>query len=164
MILLYALILYVLFLKALPFVLYPNYMLPGKVERYPALVELSERLRGKDKRETIENAFAYLREHHGSDDKIWIRENLMTLFRVGDFSTSRTSTRTVSCGVIPWPYMKSHREYYGEIGTCLPAEIRKFRLQTLQVSSGYDSSPPSTFSVFARNFRISSRHVISCKA
>ncbi|NTV55085.1 MAG: hypothetical protein HGA16_01125 [Candidatus Moranbacteria bacterium] len=87
MILLYALILYVLFLKALPFVLYPNYMLPGKVERYPALVDFSERLRGKDRQETLENAFRYLREHHGSDDKIWIWENLITLLQVGDFST-----------------------------------------------------------------------------
>ncbi|NTV55212.1 MAG: hypothetical protein HGA16_01795 [Candidatus Moranbacteria bacterium] len=164
MMLLYALILYVLFLKALPFVLYPNYMLPGKVERYPALVELSEKLRGKDRKETLGNAFAYLRKHHKSDDRIWIGKNLLTLLRVGDFSTKSYLARTVSCGAIPWPYMKSHREYYGEIGTCLPAEIRKFRLQTLQVSSGYDSSPPSTFSVFARNFRISSRHVISCKA
>ncbi|MEI7749859.1 MAG: hypothetical protein WCJ25_02545 [Candidatus Moraniibacteriota bacterium] len=62
-------------------------MLPGKVERYPALVELSEKLRGKDRRETLGNAFAYLREHHASDDKIWLRENLMTLLQIGDFST-----------------------------------------------------------------------------
>ncbi len=87
MILLYALILYVLLLKALPFVLYPNYLLPGKVERYPALVELSETLRGKDRKETLENAFAYLRKHHKSDDRIWIGKNLLTLLRVGDFST-----------------------------------------------------------------------------
>ena len=87
MILLYALILYVLLLKVLPFVLYPNYMLPGKVERYPALVALAAKLRDKDKRETLENAFAYLREHHASDDKIWKWKNLSTLLLIGDFST-----------------------------------------------------------------------------
>lgn len=87
MVLLLLFILYVLFLKALPFVLYPNYLLPGKVERYPALVLLSEKLRGKDRRETLENAFRYLREHHASDHAIRKWGNIRTLFLIGDFST-----------------------------------------------------------------------------
>lgn len=82
-----SLIAYILTLKVLPFVLYPNYLLPGKVERYPALVELSQRLRGKDRRETLENAFAYLREHHASDHGIWKWGNIRALFFIGDFST-----------------------------------------------------------------------------
>ncbi|NTW75893.1 MAG: hypothetical protein HGB34_03245 [Candidatus Moranbacteria bacterium] len=87
MILLYTLILYVLLLKVLPFVLYPNYLRSGKVERYPALVELSEKLRSKDRQETLRNAFAYLREHHASDGRIWKWKNLATLLLAGDFST-----------------------------------------------------------------------------
>jgi len=87
MILLYAIILYILLLKVLPFTLYPNYMLQGKVERYPAIVALAMELRGKDKRETLENVFAYLREHHASEKKIWNRNNLSTLLLIGDFST-----------------------------------------------------------------------------
>lgn len=87
MIFLYILISYLLFLKLLPFILYPNYLLPGKIEKYPALIKLSKELKGCDKRETLEKAFRYLRGRHKSDDAIWRPENLKTLFLVGDFST-----------------------------------------------------------------------------
>ena len=42
----------------------------------------------------------------------------------------------------------------------MPAEKLKFRLQTLQASSGYDSNPYSVFRLFARNFQFSSRQGI----
>ncbi|NTV41203.1 MAG: hypothetical protein HGA61_02930 [Candidatus Moranbacteria bacterium] len=87
MFLIYIIILYLLLLKVLPFVLYPNYLLPGKVEKYPSLVKLSMEIRGKDKKETLENVFRYLRKYHHSEDKIWKWENLATLFWIGDFST-----------------------------------------------------------------------------
>jgi hypothetical protein len=87
MFLIYIIILYLLLLKVLPFVLYPNYLLPGKVEKYPSLVKLSMELRGKDKKETLENVFRYLRKYHHSEDKIWKWESLATLFWISDFST-----------------------------------------------------------------------------
>ena len=87
MIFFYILIGYLLLLKLLPFILYPNYLLPGKIEQYSSLIELSIKLRGVGKQQTLENAFQYLREKHASDDKIWRWKNLATLFWVGDFST-----------------------------------------------------------------------------
>ena len=111
--------LYILLLKVLPFVLYPNYLLPGKVERYPAIVALALELRGKDKRETLENAFAYLREHHASNDKIWKWKNLSTLFLVGDFSTEPYFDRecflwchTKALHEIPPPIVSENRSQF----------------------------------------------------
>lgn len=87
MLFIYIFISYILFFKVLPFVLYPNYLLPGKIERYLALVQLARSLRGKDKKETLENVFQYLRKYHRSEKTIWKWENLATLFWIGDFST-----------------------------------------------------------------------------
>ena len=80
-------LLYVLLLKVLPFVLYPNYLRSGKVERYPALVERARKLRGLNREETLRNAFTYLREYHPSDHAIWKWESLKSLLLIGDFST-----------------------------------------------------------------------------
>ena len=87
MIFVYLLISYLLLLKLLPFILYPNYLLPGKVEDYSALVQIAKKLKGQNKQQTLENVFQYLRQKHKSDDKIWRWKNLVTLFWVGDFST-----------------------------------------------------------------------------
>ena len=89
MIFLYILICYLFFLKLLPFILYPNYLLPGKIEGYPALIRVAKKLKGQDKQQTLSNIFQYLREKHSSDDKIWQWKNLATLFWVGDFSTQK---------------------------------------------------------------------------
>jgi len=80
-------LLYVLLLKALPFVLYPNYLFPGKVERYLTLVEYARKLRGSNREETLRNAFTYLREYYPSDHAIWKWESLKSLLLIGDFST-----------------------------------------------------------------------------
>lgn len=87
MLVLYGILLYLFFCKVVPFLLYPNYLRPGRVERYPALVDLARKLRGADREETLRNAYTYLREYHPSNHIIWKWESLKSLFLIGDFST-----------------------------------------------------------------------------
>ena len=83
----YLLIIYVVFCKLWPYCFYPNYLRKSKIENYPELIELSSKLRGNNKLETIENVYGYMQQTYSGNDDILKLRNLLSVFNLGDFST-----------------------------------------------------------------------------
>src|SRR3989344_634448 len=78
---------YILFCKAWPYFLYPNYFRKSKVEDYPELKKLASELKGADTRQTIENVYAYMQRTYTGFSEIWKIKSLLSVFQFGDFST-----------------------------------------------------------------------------
>ena len=85
---------YIIFCKAWPYFLYPNYLLKSKVESYPELKELSARLKGIDKFQTIENVYRYMQQTYVGHKDVLNIESLLSVFKLGDFSTKELLNKT----------------------------------------------------------------------
>jgi hypothetical protein len=83
----YLLISYVIFCKLWPYCFYPNYLKKSKIENYPELKELSSKLRGNNKLQTVENVHEYMRQTYSGNDDVLKIKNLLSIFNFGDFST-----------------------------------------------------------------------------
>lgn len=83
----YLIVGYVIFCKLWPYFLYPNYFRKSKIESYTELVSLALQLKSDTKIKTIENAYAYMQEHFSGSDNFWKIKNLLSIFKLGDFST-----------------------------------------------------------------------------
>lgn len=84
---LYVLAAYLLFCKAWPYFLYPNYFWKSKIEQYLELRELAATLTDVDRLKTVENVYAYMRRTYsgyGEDRRV---TSLLSVFEIGDFST-----------------------------------------------------------------------------
>ena len=87
--LLIAAVAYVLFCKAWPYYLYPNYFRHSKIEDYPELISLARALRATTKDETLENVYKYIERTYSGTAASTFPRNWFTVFEIGDFSTRR---------------------------------------------------------------------------
>jgi hypothetical protein len=78
---------YILFCKAWPYFLYPNYFRKSKIESYPELKELASSLKSGDKLQTLKNVYVYMCSTYTGYSEIWKIPNLLTVFELGDFPT-----------------------------------------------------------------------------
>jgi len=85
--LLFALATYVIFCKAFPYFLYPNYLRKSKIENYPELKEVANKLRGVDRFQTLENVYRYMQQRYTGYGHTLKIKNLLSVFKLGDFST-----------------------------------------------------------------------------
>ncbi|TSD01463.1 MAG: hypothetical protein Athens071425_406 [Parcubacteria group bacterium Athens0714_25] len=83
----YLLLIYIIFCKVWPYFFYPNYLKKSKIENYPELKELSSKLTGNSKLQTVENVYEYMRQTYSGNDDVLKIENLLSVFNFGDFST-----------------------------------------------------------------------------
>jgi hypothetical protein len=80
---------YLLFCKAWPYFLYPNYFRTGRVETYTELTDLARGLRGADRIQTLENVYGYMQRTYAGSNDVRALKSLVSLFHTGDFSTRK---------------------------------------------------------------------------
>lgn len=85
----YILIIYLIFCKAWPYFLYPNYFKKSKIENYPELAALALKLKGDSKFQTIENVHRYMWQTYSGNGDAWRLKSLLSVFWLGDFSTEK---------------------------------------------------------------------------
>ncbi|MCE9541350.1 hypothetical protein K8R03_02200 [Candidatus Kaiserbacteria bacterium] len=78
---------YVLFCKAWPYFLYPNYFRPSRIEEYPELQLLARQLVGPNQSATLRNVYEYMRSTYTGSGSVLKTGSLLSVFRFGDFST-----------------------------------------------------------------------------
>ena len=79
--------LYLLIGKVFPYFAYSNYFMKSKVENYTELKKLALKLKGKSKFATLKNVYDYMIETYSGYDERFKLKNVLTLYRMGDFST-----------------------------------------------------------------------------
>lgn len=85
---------YLFICKAWPYFLYPNYLSPSKIERYPELIALAHTLRASDKLQTARNVYQYMRRTYMGHERVIAPRSLLSIFWIGDFSTRSIFDRT----------------------------------------------------------------------
>jgi hypothetical protein len=88
-ILLLVFVLWIFLCKVIPFILYPNYLIPSKVEKYSKIKNLSRRLKSVKKEKTLENIYNYFVKNHRGKSELNSIQDYLTLLEVFDFKTEK---------------------------------------------------------------------------
>lgn len=91
----YFLLIYIIFCKIWPYFFYPNYLRKSKIENYSELRELSSKLRGDSKLQTVENVYGYMQKTYSGNDDVLKPRNLLSVFSLGDFSTKNILNKKI---------------------------------------------------------------------
>lgn len=83
-ILLLVFVLWICLCKLIPFILYPNYLIPSRVEDYSKMKNLARKLKSSKKEKTLQNVYNYFIKNHRGKSELNSIQDYFTLLKVFD--------------------------------------------------------------------------------